>query len=1032
VETEPIAQKDEKMKTTVKIAAVLGLLVLCGSVWAQDSGLIAYWEFDEGSGTTAYDSAGNNDGAIYGATWTIGQVGGALSFDGVDDYVDCGNDESLDFTDAITIGAWVKRPNFDTGGVIAGKTNGNSVTAGYGLYSYPDGLLFSFYSGGWRRTTPRVTIPANQWHHVVGTFDGNNAYLYVDGQQKASLAHTGTIAAATGYSFHISYWRPALPVYFNGTIDDVMVFDRSLSPEEIQQLYQSGFPDVVALEITGPEQVRENYQAQYKALAYYDNGQTSDVTDLALWWVEPNTIASIEAGLLHTNDLDTNRYITIYAQYSERGFTVNAEKTVQVSLPVEIEIIGPERVRGNYQTQYKVLAYYDEGPTRDVTDLALWEVEPDSVATIEAGLLQTKEIYQQQDITIYVAYTGLETQMTVQVLATPYIWYVPADYETIQAAIDAAIYGDVVLVADGTYTGPGNRDIDFLGKAITVKSESGPENCIIDCNGTEIDPHRGFYFHNGEDANSILDGFTITNGYSYGSSWSDRFGGGINCTGSSPTITNCTINGNSARDGGGIYCEWESNPTITNCTISGNSAGHGGGIYCLRQSNPTITNCTINGNSAGHGGGIYCSIFGSPTINNCIISGNSARYYGGGIFCWEGSQMISNCTITDNEAKWGDGGGICCWGSSPTITNCTISRNSAEDGGGIYSSYSSSPTITNCTISGNSGVRDGLAPGSGGGIYCEDSNAVITRCTISGNLSDNGGGIACFDSDPTIKNCTISGNSATGGGGIFCWYGSPNITNCTISGNFDPRGGGISSWESDLAITNCILWNNTDSEIEDSAVVSYSDIRGGWPGEGNINVDPCFVEPGYWADANDPNIIVEPNDPNAIWIGGDYHLLRTSPCVDAGTDANVYTDIEGNVRPFDFPGVDNNDELPEFDMGAYELVPVEAEMKLTPQTLNCASKGNCIKAHITLPEGFLPQDVDVNEPAVAEPMGIESEYIKVFGNDDGHIRLEICFDHEAFCDSVTETGEIEITVIGSLTTSRYFYASDTIKIKPRR
>jgi len=394
--------------------------------------------------------------------------------------------------------------------------------------------------------------------------------------------------------------------------------------------------------------------------------------------------------------------------------------------------------------------------------------------------------------------------------------------------------------------------------------------------------------------------------------------------------------------------------------------------------------------------------------------------------------MISNCTITDNEAKWGDGGGICCWGSSPTITNCTISRNSAEDGGGIYSSYSSSPTITNCTISGNSGVRDGLAPGSGGGIYCEDSNAVITRCTISGNLSDNGGGIACFDSDPTIKNCTISGNSATGGGGIFCWYGSPNITNCTISGNFDPRGGGISSWESDLAITNCILWNNTDSEIEDSAVVSYSDIRGGWPGEGNINVDPCFVEPGYWADANDPNIIVEPNDPNAIWIGGDYHLLRTSPCVDAGTDANVYTDIEGNVRPFDFPGVDNNDELPEFDMGAYELVPVEAEMKLTPQTLNCASKGNCIKAHITLPEGFLPQDVDVNEPAVAEPMGIESEYIKVFGNDDGHIRLEICFDHEAFCDSVTETGEIEITVIGSLTTSRYFYASDTIKIKPRR
>ncbi len=160
------------MKTTAKITAVLLVLVMCGSVWAQDSGLIAYWEFDEGSGTIAYDSAGNNDGTIYGAQWTTGQAGGALSFDGVDNYVDCGNDESLDFTDAITIGAWVKRRNFDTHGTIAGKSNGDLITAGYSLCSYIGGLEFNFYSNGWRRTIPPVSIPANEWHHVVGTLTG--------------------------------------------------------------------------------------------------------------------------------------------------------------------------------------------------------------------------------------------------------------------------------------------------------------------------------------------------------------------------------------------------------------------------------------------------------------------------------------------------------------------------------------------------------------------------------------------------------------------------------------------------------------------------------------------------------------------------------------------------------------------------------------------------------------------------------------------------------------------------------------------
>lgn len=203
----------DKAEGKLFVGVVLFVLVLCLSTHATgDAGPVAYWGLDEGEGSIAFDYAGINDGNIIDANWTTGQVDGALSFDGNGDYVNCGNDISLDITDEITISAWVKRTDFQTNGLIAGKNNGDSITAGYGLLSYTDGFEFAFYAdGNWRRTTPRVTTSANQWHHVVATFNGSNAYLYIDGEQQASLGYVGTITPATGYSFHLGYWRPAIP-----------------------------------------------------------------------------------------------------------------------------------------------------------------------------------------------------------------------------------------------------------------------------------------------------------------------------------------------------------------------------------------------------------------------------------------------------------------------------------------------------------------------------------------------------------------------------------------------------------------------------------------------------------------------------------------------------------------------------------------------------------------------------------------------------------------------------------------------------
>jgi len=269
---------------------------------------------------------------------------------------------------------------------------------------------------------------------------------------------------------------------------------------------------------------------------------------------------------------------------------------------------------------------------------------------------------------------------------------------TIQAGIDSTITGwdYVVQVADGTYTGTGNKNLDFGAKTITVKSDNGAAVCIVDCE----DSGRGFYFHSSGATASVVDGFTIKNGNA-------DYGGGIYCYESSPTITNCTISGNTvAHHGGGIFCYQFSSPTITNCTISGNMATDcGGGIFC-RESSPTITDCTISGNMATYdGGGISC-YYSHATMTNCTISGNTAHQDGGGISCFESDPTMTNCTISGNTAHQ-NGGGISCYAySDPTMTNCILWGNTAPTGHEIalrHTSFPSTLTVRYSDVQGGVG-----------------------------------------------------------------------------------------------------------------------------------------------------------------------------------------------------------------------------------------------------------------------------------------------------------------------------------------
>jgi len=281
--------------------------------------------------------------------------------------------------------------------------------------------------------------------------------------------------------------------------------------------------------------------------------------------------------------------------------------------------------------------------------------------------------------------------------------HVPADQTSIQAGIDAASTGDTVLVAAGTYTGSGNRDIDFGGKAITVRSADGPGTTLIDCQGSEFERHRGFRFHSGETAAAVLQGFTIMNGNAPGdvapAPW--PMGGAICCDNSSPTIANCRFVSNHAiNGGGGVAVVWGAHPLIKDCEFRLNTTVYGGGLYCWKNASPSVQHCVFDQNAATtHGGGADCAFSSSPTFSYCLFSGNSASI-GGGMLCYDNSNpVLTNCTFVGNATIVG--GGISCSRSAPTLYACIIAN--SLPGNAISCDSPGALVLTCCDVFGNAG-----------------------------------------------------------------------------------------------------------------------------------------------------------------------------------------------------------------------------------------------------------------------------------------------------------------------------------------
>jgi len=252
------------------------------------------------------------------------------------------------------------------------------------------------------------------------------------------------------------------------------------------------------------------------------------------------------------------------------------------------------------------------------------------------------------------------------------------DYETIQDAVDAVGDGDIIELADGVFTGEGNRDIHVSGdRDITIRSESGnPLTCVIDVEGAPRAEHFGIRFWQSGYPESVLEGITITNAYHH-----------------EPGAAVSVGHGNLA--------------TITNCRF--------------------LNNTTEGGAAVNSSGGALRARDGSEVnVVRCVFSGNHAQVRGGAASC-SGTTTFTDCVFTDNSAN-DSGGALACWDSA-TIVGCTIVGNSAPAGGGIYYGLWADPVLIERTI-----ISD--SP-SGHAVYAFDGVVPDMSCC---DLYDNEGG----------------------------------------------------------------------------------------------------------------------------------------------------------------------------------------------------------------------------------------------------------------------------------------------------
>jgi len=479
------------------------------------------------------------------------------------------------------------------------------------------------------------------------------------------------------------------------------------------------------------------------------------------------------------------------------------------------------------------------------------------------------------------------------------------------------LINDVIL--KGGYAGfaepdPNARDIDLCQTILSgdLNDDDIPEDLTIEdiysLLPSDLDNSKCVINASSTDRTSVLDGFTITGGFFIslevargGNSPADSGGGMVNVS-SSPTVINCTFK----RNRHAVYNHTGGNPVFISCKFLQNLTDDGGAILNI-ESNPEILDCVFENNIAWSGGAICLRGECTATLTGCTFLANQARREGGAIYSDGGNITINNCDFNSNRVVEsvinGPGGAIFTSGGSTIfLEKCSFIRNETPAyGGGLYAS-SGALTLFGCKFYSN------YAYCGGGGLYIGGNVLTsINNCTFELNTADLGSAVSTalkIEEYLTLNRCVLVGNRSLRTGSAVCGArrGSLQLIHCTLAGNFDNQGTSVADFDSYI-VRNSIIWDQRAFVAGDrpNIDIAFSNIRNSWleQSQDNIDVEPLFANPGYWADADDPNNIAEPNDPNVVWTNGDYHLKSqtgrwdpnsgswvvddvTSPCIDAG------------------------------------------------------------------------------------------------------------------------------------------------------
>ena len=379
----------------------------------------------------------------------------------------------------------------------------------------------------------------------------------------------------------------------------------------------------------------------------------------------------------------------------------------------------------------------------------------------------------------------------ISATCTARTWYIKpdgtGDVPTIQAGIDSTAPADTVLLADGIYTGEGNRDVDFgpyseMHSWITVKSESGdPGQCIVDCQGTPSEPHRGFLAAGGG-TGSTLEGITIRGGYlnydggigggvSWGSGWgmivncifsgnhNSHNGGGLGVTtgGLETHVVGCSfINNYSDSRGGGVH--FEGYGGLAGCDFVGNWSHQGGALSSMGGPD-SILDCTFSADTASYNGGAISFESAGPVIERCTFSNNISGAYGGALYFDSCRMKIGHSIFISNTSVGGDAGALYCrrcplGGDSALVSQCSFWGNSSGYGGGDIKSIESSLVLRGLILACS---QDGVP------VECDGNLPQLECCDIYGNaggdwvgcIADQYGIDGNFSLDPRF--CDASG-----------------------------------------------------------------------------------------------------------------------------------------------------------------------------------------------------------------------------------------------------------------------------------